>query len=42
VTDLHVVVPAGIHDPSRPSGGNTYDRRLVAGLNDLGWHVHEH
>ncbi|MBC9821009.1 glycosyltransferase family 4 protein [Terrabacter sp. MAHUQ-38] len=42
MTDLHVIVPAGIHDPARPSGGNTYDRHLVAGLRDLGWQVHEH
>lgn len=42
MTDLHVVVPAGIHDPARPSGGNAYDRHLVAGLRELGWHVHEH
>jgi glycosyltransferase involved in cell wall biosynthesis len=36
---LHVVVPRGIGDPARPSGGNTYDRRLCAGLRDLGWQV---
>jgi glycosyltransferase involved in cell wall biosynthesis len=42
VTALHVVVPDGIDDPSRPSGGNTYDRRLCRGLSDLGWSVHEH
>ncbi|WP_374455507.1 glycosyltransferase family 4 protein [Nocardioides sp.] len=29
---LHVVVPGGIDDPARPSGGNTYDRRLCAAL----------
>jgi glycosyltransferase involved in cell wall biosynthesis len=34
---LHVVVPEGIDDPTRPSGGNTYDRRLSRGLEDLGW-----
>lgn len=38
----HVVVPAGIDDPERPSGGNVYDRRLVRELADLGWVVHEH
>jgi glycosyltransferase involved in cell wall biosynthesis len=42
VTAVHVVVPAGIDDPSRPSGGNTYDRRLCRGLRSLGWAVHEH
>jgi glycosyltransferase involved in cell wall biosynthesis len=36
---LHVVVPRGIEDPARPSGGNTYDRRLCAALRDLGWQV---
>ena len=29
---LHVVVPDGVDDPARPSGGNTYDRRLCTGL----------
>jgi len=42
VTAVHVVVPDGIDDPSRPSGGNTYDRRLCRGLSSLGWAVHEH
>jgi glycosyltransferase involved in cell wall biosynthesis len=36
---LHVVVPEGIDDPTRPSGGNTYDRRLCRGLEALGWAV---
>lgn len=39
---LHVVVPDGVHDPDRPSGGNTYDRRICAGLTASGWRVHEH
>jgi glycosyltransferase involved in cell wall biosynthesis len=42
VTDVHVVVPHGIDDPARPSGGNTYDRQLCRGLTSLGWSVHEH
>jgi glycosyltransferase involved in cell wall biosynthesis len=42
MTDVHVVVPHGIDDPARPSGGNTYDRRLCRGLTSLGWSVHEH
>jgi glycosyltransferase involved in cell wall biosynthesis len=42
VTAVHVVVPDGIDDPSRPSGGNTYDRRVCGGLRELGWTVHEH
>lgn len=36
---VHVVVPAGIADPRRPSGGNTYDRRLCEGLATAGWSV---
>ena len=40
--EVHVVVPEGIDDPARPSGGNTYDRRVCQGLAALGWAVHEH
>ena len=39
---LHAVLPDGIDDPSRPSGGNVYDRRLCSGLASRGWVVHEH
>jgi glycosyltransferase involved in cell wall biosynthesis len=42
VTEVHVIVPEGIDDPARPSGGNTYDRRVCCGLAALGWAVHEH
>jgi glycosyltransferase involved in cell wall biosynthesis len=42
VTEVHVVVPDGVHDPARPSGGNTYDRRVSRGLGALGWTVREH
>jgi glycosyltransferase involved in cell wall biosynthesis len=42
VTAVHVVVPEGIDDPARPSGGNTYDRRVCDGLAALGWTVREH
>jgi glycosyltransferase involved in cell wall biosynthesis len=42
VTELHVIVPDDIDDPARPSGGNTYDRRVIAGLAALGWAVREH
>ncbi len=38
--DIHFIVPEGIDDPARPSGGNTYDRRVADGLADLGWTVH--
>ncbi|HET8759346.1 MAG TPA: glycosyltransferase, partial [Solirubrobacteraceae bacterium] len=40
--DVHMIVPHGIDDPSRPSGGNTYDRRVCDGLAALGWTVHVH
>ncbi|CUR55306.1 Group 1 glycosyl transferase protein [metagenome] len=39
---VHVVVPAGLDDPSRPSGGNHYDRRVCDGLRARGWTVREH
>ena len=39
---VHVVIPDAIDDPARPSGGNTYDRRICRGLSSLGWSVHEH
>ncbi|HEX3832133.1 MAG TPA: glycosyltransferase family 4 protein [Solirubrobacteraceae bacterium] len=42
MTAVHVVVPDGIDDPARPSGGNTYDRHLRPELTSLGWSVHEH
>jgi glycosyltransferase involved in cell wall biosynthesis len=42
MSEVHFVVPEGIDDPARPSGGNTYDRRVCRGLATLGWTVHEH
>ncbi|HYO40656.1 MAG TPA: glycosyltransferase family 4 protein [Nocardioidaceae bacterium] len=36
---VHMVVPDGVEDPSRPSGGNTYDRRLRESLPGAGWSV---
>jgi glycosyltransferase involved in cell wall biosynthesis len=39
---VHVVVPEGIDDPARPSGGNAYDRRICRGLAAIGWEVREH
>ncbi len=42
MTEVHLVVPEGIDDPARPSGGNTYDRKIAGGLSELGWAVHEH
>ncbi len=41
MTVVHVVVPEGIDDPRRPSGGNRYDRRVIDGLVALGWDVRE-
>jgi glycosyltransferase involved in cell wall biosynthesis len=41
VTVVHVVVPDGIDDPTRPSGGNAFDRQVCRGLEQLGWSVHE-
>jgi glycosyltransferase involved in cell wall biosynthesis len=41
VRSVYVVVPDGIDDPGRPSGGNVYDRRVCDGLPELGWSVHE-
>ena len=40
---VYLVVPAGIDDPARPSGGNSYDRRVRDGLAAIGCpaHVHE-
>jgi glycosyltransferase involved in cell wall biosynthesis len=41
VTAVHFVVPDGIDDPARPSGGNVYDRRVSRGLSSMGWSVRE-
>ena len=38
---VHLVVPADIRDPRRPSGGNVYDLCLSRGLRDRGWVVEE-
>ena len=42
MTAVHFVVPDGIDDPTRPSGGNVYDRYLCRGLTSIGWSVHEY
>jgi glycosyltransferase involved in cell wall biosynthesis len=42
VRTVHVVVPDGIDDPARASGGNTYDRKLCRALASTGWSVREH
>jgi glycosyltransferase involved in cell wall biosynthesis len=41
VRDVYVVVPDGIDDPARPSGGNTYDRHLLEELGSHGWSARE-
>jgi glycosyltransferase involved in cell wall biosynthesis len=42
VRSVHFIVPEGIDDPARPSGGNAYDRRVCRGLEVSGWTVHMH
>jgi glycosyltransferase involved in cell wall biosynthesis len=42
VGTVHVVMPDGIDDPLRPSGGNVYDRQMCRELAAIGWSVHEH
>jgi glycosyltransferase involved in cell wall biosynthesis len=36
---VHVVLPDGVDDAERPSGGNVYDRRVCGGLAAAGWSV---
>ncbi|HKT56151.1 MAG TPA: glycosyltransferase family 1 protein, partial [Microbacterium sp.] len=36
---VRFVVPKGIDDPHRVSGGNVYDRRVRDGLRERGWTV---
>lgn len=38
---VHFLLPEGVDDPRRPSGGNVYDRRLVTELTAAGWHLSE-
>ncbi|MYS28809.1 glycosyltransferase, partial [Streptomyces sp. SID7804] len=39
---VHFVMPGAVDDPSAPSGGNAYDRRLCLDLPGFGWQVHRH
>lgn len=39
---VHAVLPEGFDDPERPSGGNFYDARIIAGLSSIGWTVAVH
>jgi glycosyltransferase involved in cell wall biosynthesis len=41
VREAYFVVPDGIDDPLRPSGGNTYDRHLCDELGAHGWSVRD-
>ncbi|NQW71582.1 MAG: glycosyltransferase family 4 protein [Actinobacteria bacterium] len=41
VNVVHVVVPEGIDDATRPSGGNTYDRQLIDTLRTQGFAIVE-
>jgi glycosyltransferase involved in cell wall biosynthesis len=38
---VYAVLPEGVHDLARPSGGNVYDRRVLRGLRDAGRQVAE-
>lgn len=40
-TTTTVILPGGVDDPTAPSGGNTYDRRLCQGLAAVGRPVRE-
>ncbi|HZP16184.1 MAG TPA: glycosyltransferase family 4 protein [Nocardioides sp.] len=42
MTAVHFVVPEGIDDPDRPSGGNAYDRHISRILDSSGFSVHVH
>ena len=39
---IDIVVPEGIDDVARPSGGNAYDRRICRELTARGWRVRQH
>ncbi|MCO1654429.1 glycosyltransferase family 4 protein [Pseudonocardia sp. S2-4] len=39
---MHVVLPGDVDDPTAPSGGNTYDRRVCEELPAHGWRLHRH
>lgn len=39
---VHAIVPTGLDDPRRPSGGNVYDRKVLDELRGLGWVTYEY
>ena len=41
MSTVHVVGPAEVSDPARPSGGNTYHRMMCTELAALGWTTRE-
>ena len=41
MNNVHVILPDGVHDISKPSGGNAYDRRVCMGLARLGFAIWE-
>ncbi|MET7285337.1 glycosyltransferase family 4 protein [Streptomyces sp. NPDC005573] len=42
LSTVHFVMPGGVDDPSAPSGGNAYDRRVCLDLPGFGWQVVRH
>ena len=36
---MHFLVPDGVDDPDRVSGGNIFDRHIRDGLAGIGWDV---
>ncbi|MDY0908837.1 glycosyltransferase family 4 protein [Microbacterium sp. CFBP9034] len=40
-TTVYFLVPEGVDDPERVSGGNVFDRRLSNGLSRAGWEVRQ-
>ncbi|MET8080782.1 glycosyltransferase family 4 protein [Streptomyces sp. NPDC005303] len=39
---VHFLMPGGVDDPTAPSGGNAYDRRVCLDLPGFGWQVERH
>ncbi|MFJ3223496.1 glycosyltransferase family 4 protein [Streptomyces sp. NPDC086783] len=42
LSSVHFVMPGGVDDPTAPSGGNAYDRRVCLDLPGFGWQVRRH
>jgi glycosyltransferase involved in cell wall biosynthesis len=41
MSTLFAVLPSGVDDPARPSGGSLYDRRVLRGLSGRDWNLSE-